>query len=85
VTTSKFESADHYSGVLGGIPLVVGVGTRLGSFLRVSYNVPLVYTYRFDPDGTSHRRLDRLNSVALTLDADIRDILGALGNSLFGK
>jgi hypothetical protein len=85
VTTSKFEETGRYSGVLGGIPLVVGIGTRLGSFVRVSYNVPLVYTYRFDPDGTAHRRLDRLNSVALTLDADIREILGALGTSLFGK
>jgi hypothetical protein len=85
VTTSKFEEKDRYTGVLGGIPLVVGVGTRLGDFLRLSYNVPLVYTYRFDADGTAHRRLDRLNSVTLTLDADIRDILGGLSTSLFGK
>ena len=84
VTTSKFEEKDRYSGVLGGIPLVVGVGTRFGDFLRVSYNAPLVYTYRFDPDGTAHRRLDRLNAVSLSLDADIREILGALGSSLFG-
>lgn len=85
VTTSKFEEKDRYSGVLGGIPLVVGVGTRVGDFLRVSYNAPLVYTYRFDPDGTAHRRLDRLNAFTLSLDADIREILGALGSSLFGK
>lgn len=85
VTTAKIEQKDLYSGVMGGFPLVLGIGTKLGEFLRVSYNQAFVYTNRFDADGTSHRRLDRLNAVSVSLDADIREILGGLASSLFGK
>lgn len=85
VTTSKFEKEGGYSGVLGGIPLVVGVGTRVGDFARLSYGYPLITRNTYDASGRARRRVDALNAVTLSLDADLRDILGVLGQSLFGK
>ncbi|MEO7179476.1 MAG: hypothetical protein ABI141_01445 [Gemmatimonadaceae bacterium] len=85
VTTSKFEEKNRYTGLLSGIPLVLGVNTRLGDFLRIGYQAPLVYSYRWTSDTSSTRRLDRLNAVTLSLDADLREILGGLAASLFGK
>jgi hypothetical protein len=80
ITTNAVAETDRYSGVLSGKAAVVGVGTRLGDFLRASYMLPVVYSYA---DATRRQRLTVLQSVSISLDADLLDLLGSFGKALF--
>jgi hypothetical protein len=80
VTTNDVSEDDRYSGVLGGKAIVLGVGTRVFDFFRVAYVSPLVYART---DASSGRRLRALYGASASIDADLKEVIGALGKALF--
>ena len=80
-TLGTVAEEGRYRGVLGGKAAVVGVGTRIGDFLRVAYVRPIVYSY--SQSQPRRQRVAALHGISASIDADLKDVLGSLGKALF--
>ena len=81
MSISTLIETDRFKGVIGGKAAIAGVGARIGDFLRVSYLRPFVYTA--SEEQPRRQRVASLHAVAISIDAELKDVLGAIGRSLF--
>ena len=84
VTTQNLKEEDEYAGVISGKALVMGAGVRVADFFRVSYLAPLVYTYS-GPEDDRDRHVAAFHAVAVSIDAELREIISGVANALFPK
>jgi hypothetical protein len=84
ITTGSIEEPGIRKGIIGNKALILGLGFRVTTFMKV--NTGMFFYYLYDKNPTVSNDLYRTTAspfVSLSLDLDAKSLFGGLWTSIF--